>query len=315
MARAANEALAVANKSRNVATRASRVLIAKANLRHIRELSAEYPFLRLISLEAFEESIRQVEQETGAIHAAGPSTNQSDEPPPEHHTDPFLDLPLINQCEFLGIPLEVIRMDRQNREWVFNGSRFKRLESAALAHFTAQGYSGTPCEGAAPLMIMKCASLDYLAKMNPFNSREDACMRFFEAQCWIHSHRAHYIIEEIEASTEATVRAHFREIASYPRFSATYPALDEDALVAIWRAISPSGLAQLASKMFEDPYKYRAGWPDLTLARGNELLFVEVKSTDRLHFSQKVVIGEVLKPWGAAVSVLQIKPPLRGVLA
>jgi hypothetical protein len=56
-----------------------------------------------------------------------------------------------------------------------------------------------------------------------------------------------------------------------------------------------------------NPYDFRAGWPDLTIARENELRFVEVKTTDKLHSSQKNTITEVLKPWGASVSVLQIK--------
>jgi hypothetical protein len=83
--------------------------------------------------------------------------------------------------------------------------------------------------------------------------------------------------------------------------------MDEEALAAIWRAMSPSRLGQLAGFIFQNQ-DYRAGWPDLMLARGDELRFVEIKTTDKLHTSQKTVVSKVLKPWGATVSVMKIKP-------
>ena len=303
MARAANKSLAIANTSRNEPERHSRTLIAKVNLQRLKELSIEYPFLNLTMLAEFDVSLRQVEQETRAIAASGTSEPQVY---PKRDVDPFLRMSLSNQCKSLEIPLDVIRLQRHGREWLFDGSSFKKPEQAAFAHFEAQGFSGTYCEGSAPLMLMKCAALDYLAQVNTFKSRADACVRFFEAQCWLHAHLAHYIIDEIRAATEETIRTNFREIVSQPTYRAVYPIMEEEGLVAIWRAMSPPRLAQLAQFILENP-DYRAGWPDLTLARDNVLRFVEVKTTDRLHASQKNVISEVLKPWGTSVSILQIK--------
>jgi hypothetical protein len=307
MARVANESLAIANTSRNLATRASRLNVVRVNVERLKGLSVEYPFLSLTSLEAFGDSVRKVEQETAAMAASVTSELQSDEPKYGTNADPFQRLSLWEQCEFLDVQLEVIHLPRRNREWIFDDITFKKPEAAALAYFQNQGYRGTLCEGSALLMIMKCASLNYLEKVNTFKNRADACMRAFEAQCWIHSHLAHYVIEEIEASTEHMVRAHFREIASQPNYRAVYPAMDEEALAAIWRAMSSSRLAQLAGFIFQNP-DYRAGWPDLTLARGDELRFVEIKTTDKLHSSQRAVFSEVLKPWGATVTVMKIKP-------
>ena len=305
MVRVANESLGIANTSRNLATRASRVNVAKVNIQRLKELSIEYPFLGLTSLEAFEDSVRKVEQETAVMAASTTFEMQPNEPKSGRNADPFLRLSLSEQCEFLDVRLEVIHLPRRNREWMFGGTTFKKPEPAVLAYFEDQGYSGTYCEGAALLMIMKCASLNYLAEVNTFKNRADACMRYFEAQCWIHSHLVHYIVEEIEASTEGMVRAHFREIASQPNYRAVYPVMDEEALAAIWRAMSPARLAQLARFIFQNQ-NYRAGWPDLTLAKGEELRFVEIKTTDKLHSSQKAVFSEILKPWGATISVVKI---------
>jgi hypothetical protein len=222
--------------------------------------------------------------------------------------DSFLALSLVDQCRILQIPLERISLNRVGSEWSLGGVNYRKPEAASLAFFEQQGHIGTCCEGAAPLMIMKCASLDYLSDVNTFGSRDDACMRLFEAQCFIHAENANRIVDAIAGSTERTVRANFREIVSQPHYLSVYPVMDEDALAAIWRAATPVGLANLARALLSDPYKYRAGWPDLTLARADELRFVEIKTKDRLHSSQRTVIGAILKPWGASVSVMQVMP-------
>ena len=305
--RVANDSLAIANKSKDTATRKSRVNVVKTNIQRLKGLSIEYPFLHLTSLADFETSVQKVEQDTAAMAASGKSEMQPRKSKPKRRADPFLDMSLSEQCAFLNIPLDVIRLQRQNREWMFKASTFNKPEPAAFAYFKDQGFTGTYCEGAAPLMIMKCACLDYLEEINTLNGRSDACTRYFEAQCAIHAHLAHHIIAKIETSTETMVRANFREVTSQPHYDALYPRMDEDALAAIWRAMSPSRLGQLAQMFMRNPYDFRAGWPDLTIARENELRFVEVKTTDKLHSSQKNTITEVLKPWGASVSVLQIK--------
>jgi hypothetical protein len=306
MVRVANDSLAIANTSRNLATRASRTNVVRVNIQRLKELSVEYPFLHLTSLTDFEASVRKVEQDTAAMAASGKSEMQPRKSKPKRRADPFLDLSLSEQCALLEIPLDVIRFQRCNREWMFKASTFNKPEPAAFAYFKDQGFTGTYCEGAAPLMIMKCACLDYLEEINTLSGRSDACTRYFEAQCAIHSHLAHRIVAKIETSTEAMVRVNFREVASQPHYDVLYPTMEENALAAIWRAMSPLRLAQLARFILQEP-GFRAGWPDLTLARGDELRFVEVKTTDRLHSSQKSVISEVLKPWGASVSVLQMK--------
>ena len=221
-------------------------------------------------------------------------------------SEAFLKMPLSRQCETLGIPFDAVAMERAQRQWFVFGTAHKRPEDAALARFQEQGWNGTACEGSAVLMLMKAACLDYLAKVNTFGNREDACMRFFEAQCIIHRKQSTAIIGEIERAGKATVQANLAEIMSQPRYSTIYPAIDAEALIAIWQAITPTQLASLASRIFDDP-GYRAGWPDLTLARGNEVMFVEVKTTDKLHASQRDVILEILKPMGANVRVLRLK--------
>lgn len=222
----------------------------------------------------------------------------------------FLKLSLDKQCDELKISLETLLLDYANDHWMVHGVKYARPESAALAQFRTTHWVGTDCEGTAVLMLMKAACLDYLASVNTFSCREDACIRYFEAQCIIHREKSKDIISEIERADETTVRSNLSEIIAQPRYSTIYPAMEVDTLIAIWKAMTSSWLAHYASLLLVDS-SLRAGWPDLTLARGDALLFIEVKTSDKLHASQHKILTSILGPSGANVSVLRIKrhPP------
>lgn len=222
--------------------------------------------------------------------------------------DPFLSLPLKGQCESLGIPFEQLSIPRSVDGWTSSCESFKKPEPAAYKHFEGLGYSGTFCEGSAPLMIMKCASLNLLAKINIFNDRVDACLRYFEAQCTIHQARSGLIVDAIRSATADSIRNHFAEIKDKQLYSTLYPDMAIDGLLSIWSSLGPDGWAKVAESFMKDPYTFRAGWPDLTLAAGPALKLVEVKTTDKLHASQKTAIADFLLPLGLSVSVVKLVP-------
>lgn len=155
-------------------------------------------------------------------------------------------------------------------------------------------------------MLMKCAALNFLARVNTFNSRSDACMRYFEAQCSIFQCHANDIVAEIQGATETDICRHFAEIRSEANYRSLYPEINVDGLVALWNAIGAEGWARIAEAFIQAPYHYRAGWPDISIARGDQLRFVEVKTTDKLHLSQKQTISDLLLPLGLSVSVVKL---------
>jgi len=75
------------------------------------------------------------------------------------------------------------------------------------------------------------------------------------------------------------------------------------------RAISRQQLAKITSKLLEAPYKYRKGWPDLTLVRNRVVEFVEVKTTDKLHTSQLETISAMQPVLDSKFSVVRIHAP------
>ena len=55
------------------------------------------------------------------------------------------------------------------------------------------------------------------------------------------------------------------------------------------------------------PYDYRAGWPDLTLYRENELLLIEVKTAkDKFHESQLRILENFITPLSIPFNVTKI---------
>lgn len=185
-------------------------------------------------------------------------------------------LPLEEQCSLLNIPHE--KVSGLN----FSGSP----ELAAWRYFGSLGYVGGYCEGGVVLLLIRSAALDALAELNTFGSRQDACTRFTEAQLEIHKAHAEQILGVIRATNTSQVACGFEEIYASPMISEWYPGLTTHAMVSVFNALGPERLASIASAIMEAPYTYRAGWPDLTMANGTEMLWAEVKTTDKLHHSQ-----------------------------
>ncbi|MDO9048186.1 MAG: VRR-NUC domain-containing protein [Methylobacter sp.] len=165
-----------------------------------------------------------------------------------------------------------------------------RPEKALLAYYKSLGYIGISSEGIGILTVLKAFMLDKLAQYNFFNNRKDACTRYLEAQLTILKEKKGEIISSISSVSRTRYLSNFQEIISQPFIAGEYPELSLEFASAMYDAININIYIALANTFAEDPYKYRSGWPDLTLIKGNEVQFIEVKTTDKLHGSQLVTI-------------------------
>jgi hypothetical protein len=193
-------------------------------------------------------------------------------------------LPLAEQCLQLEITLEKL-------EGLPYG---KKPEIDALNHFSAQGYVGAYCEGGPILLLIRAAALDVLAQFNIFG-RSDACTRFTEAQLTAYKESSELILSAIRNTDVALVDRNFKEIYTFPQIPGYYPGLTADIMSSLFAAIGAERLAQITAAIMENPYSYRAGWPDLTMVKGSDVLWVEIKTTDRFHISQIKTISR-MKP-------------------
>lgn len=185
-------------------------------------------------------------------------------------------LPLEEQCQIMGITYEKVHgLEAGNHP-----------EYAAWRYFSSVGYSGAYCEGGPVLLLIRAAALDVLTSLNTFNSRQDACSRFTEAQLTIYQEHSNLILSAIRSADTAYVVRGFNEIYTSLMVQECYPGLTAEAMASLFIALGSERLAQITEVIMEAPYSYRAGWPDLTMTNGEQMLWAEVKTTDRLHMSQ-----------------------------
>ena len=184
-------------------------------------------------------------------------------------------LHLNAQCKILNLELIELNLNHTDRP-----------EVSALRYFENNGYIGSHIEGTTIFNILKALMLDKLHCYNPFHDRNDACARFLEAQFTILKEKSEELISEILQTPKSIFLKNFDEIKNHPFISSNYPELDIRFAEKLFDIIDKQHLVNIAKKFSEAPYRYRSGWPDLTLIKGNQIEFVEVKTTDKLHLSQ-----------------------------
>lgn len=205
-------------------------------------------------------------------------------------------LPLAEQCRQLGISLEYFGCSRTGHS----------PERDVWVHLCSLGFRGSYCEGGPILLLIRAAALDTLTRLNPFNSREDACNRFTEAQLTIHKSNADLILDAIRTVDNGRVIDNFVEIYQSPFVRGHYPGLDPDCIAFLFDALGAEKLTQITAAMMRDPYRYRAGWPDLIMATCRSMLWAEVKTTDKLHESQIWTITHMKHLLPGEIKVIQV---------
>lgn len=167
-------------------------------------------------------------------------------------------IPLKEQC--CHLPVDLI-------EFKVGSKSLSNPELKAYRWFKKQGYIGTYCEGGSILIALKALTLDKLTEYNTFNSREDACTRYLEAQYDILSDQKTVILESIASTGLDTFISNFSEIISYQTIQQRYPSLTINFGKQFIRSVDRRVFVSVADKLFDNPYEYRKGWPDLTLIK------------------------------------------------
>lgn len=187
------------------------------------------------------------------------------------------------------------------------GDPFTSVEIAALAHYQRDGWSGCAAEGGLILTLIKAASFERLDQ-----SYADT---FIEA---IYYHRFAGLSPTPDAKTMlanvATAEMQ-RIVRNWTVISATaghspafYPRVGWEHVEGLFPALGAARLTEIARIFAKAPYDLRAGWPDLTLWRGSEVRFVEVKSpSDGMHASQARLISTLLVPLGFDTVLAEVK--------
>lgn len=208
-------------------------------------------------------------------------------------------LPLGSQCMEIGVPLIIQEWDKSSKPeiWV---SRF----------FAELGFTCAHCEGGAIGFVIKGMCLDALTKTSYFygtsiNAREDACLKGIVCL----SNKNEKDLERIFADIIKTSRKKYllacEEILSYPAISEWYPGLTMDFAEKMFKALSKEQYVKIARWISLD-FEHRNGWPDLTLVKDQKVSFIEVKTTDKLHYSQLVTLPPLKNLIGLDIKVIKL---------
>ncbi|MCD6532605.1 MAG: VRR-NUC domain-containing protein [Deltaproteobacteria bacterium] len=207
-------------------------------------------------------------------------------------------MPLTKQCSELSLKHKTIELSYEGKP-----------EPALLAYYESLGYTGISSEGVGISIILKALMLDKLSEYNFLHSRSDACSRYLAAQLVILNNRTDEIISSILSVSKEKYLNNFKEIINDHFIASWFPPIPVEFATAMYEAIDLKLFVAIAQKMSEDPYTYRKGWPDLTLTKGREVLFVEVKTKDKLHDSQIITIPAMQKITPFAFLICKVNKP------
>ena len=106
------------------------------------------------------------------------------------------------------------------------------------------------------------------------------------------------------------IAANFLAMTSPPSLTLVYfPTLTLSKMLGLYAALGNERLHAIARLFAKDPYTQRSGWPDLTLWRGQDVVFKEVKAPgDELQGTQERIITTILRPLGYDVELVEIIP-------
>jgi hypothetical protein len=196
-----------------------------------------------------------------------------------------------------------------------------RVEQAALNHFEREGWRGYGGEGGLVLNLIKAMSF----RPVPARHRSTYVEALYSGNVAFGSDRyeASELLGKVLSADEEVVATNYDFLASREPvyFEAEgmtfgpyrdcmldfFPGLEKWMFLELFRAAGPQLLHRIAEIFAKDSYRYRRGWPDLTLWRGRELLFVEVKAPgDNLVDSQKVIAREIAQPLALDFLLLEV---------
>ena len=177
---------------------------------------------------------------------------------------------LSDQCSALAISIDKLELRRSGNQWQFGNSSFDRPEAAALAYYQNEGFLGACCEGGPILLTLKAAGLDWLVKNNTFQDRNDAINRYLEAAIQISKDKRTGFVDHVALVRSGDFDRNFRELYASDFIRSNYPEISIRFIRELRKVLGQS-LVRIAEIFVEDPYRYRAGWPDLTLVRPNQL--------------------------------------------
>jgi hypothetical protein len=233
---------------------------------------------------------------------------------------------------------ESIRLYRGERKRWSHASEgpWSTVEQAALSYYEQDGWTGYAKEGGLVLSLIKACSFgplpakyhsvfieaiyannigfidvekyDRRREMNPELHASAEFVTAWNKKCELDRVDPYELATNILSSTEERIRGnHAIMTAPGSRTLANFPGLTLEKMLGLYAALGSIRLSQIATAFAGSPYVLRSGWPDLTLWRGTEVVFKEIKGPrDTVRENQIHTVEEVLLPLGFKVDLVKV---------
>ncbi len=231
---------------------------------------------------------------------------------------------LLSAAAKLDIPYEEVQLRRgsQANSWVSpKDGRHISVEEAVLDKFRLDGWRGYSGEGGLILNLIKAMSFNRLSPRNRATYIEALYAQNVAFAEDLFAPEA--MLAQVAAANRRMVEANFDVMVSrqnliiqYEGISSTsstsmldyFPGLERWMFVELLEVAGNMLMHSIARTFATAPYNFRRGWPDITMWRGGELRFVEVKAPgDKLRDSQKTIVTEFAKPLGLRFSLTAVR--------
>lgn len=179
------------------------------------------------------------------------------------------------------------------------------VEQAAFARFEAEGWTGDDGEGGLILSLIKAASI---RNLSPVYASAFVEGLYFHPRSGDMPSVSQMLTNVACATTDDVLRTYRVLAAGANETPVYYPSVTRAKILGLFAALGRERLHAIATLFAAAPYELRAGWPDLTLWRDDQILFREVKAPgDRLHASQKRLVETILRPLSYDVGVIDVQ--------
>ena len=174
------------------------------------------------------------------------------------------------QAHRLGIEHEVVNLEAgEKNNWRFQASdAWSSVEEAALTHYENAGWTGAAAEGGLMLTLIKAASYTKLDSRNA-----DTFIEALYAQNVAFDEDrfdTNRLIDTLARATHDQLERNWKIISATAGVSpAFYPTVRLNHVLELFDHLGPERLAHIAQLFAKAPYDLRAGWPDLTLWKGD----------------------------------------------
>jgi hypothetical protein len=195
-------------------------------------------------------------------------------------------LPLTAQCKLLGLGLGQLSLPHGESNTV---------EFDGLTHFESQGWVGLNYEGHPICLLLKALCHEVLMSFrresrvgfepSPHVFLQASLVQWPDCETTPESRRFR-LIDALRTAGPGELRHGFRTFFPGSGYERLAPRLSESFLMELFESLTKEQLLGLATFVMENPYGHCNGWPDLTLIRESSLKLAEIKTRDRLHFSQ-----------------------------